>query len=186
MGKITLQDSEVGKMVKSLLGSEPLVTELDEFFTIHAFYTEEHTPEYLCAVIDAVAGRFGKRFIKVEDDTSVKALVFKINYNDEELLQIFGNLKKRNEDLPESGDIYCHKLEEVRAIQVRKNDHLALFSFVGGGEMTIKTDGTTIFTFLNNGVYIDVMEFDYIVKRPNKSAFEIWSKAEFEKQYEHK
>lgn len=68
MGKITLQDSEVGKMVKSLLGSEPLVTELDEFFTIHAFYTEEHTPEYLCAVIDAVAGRFGKRFIKVEDD----------------------------------------------------------------------------------------------------------------------
>ena len=187
MQRITPHDSETCVMLESLLGHDAFITELTDNFTIHASYNEEHTPEYLSAVINAVIGRMGNRFVEVNDDANLRVLKFTIEYDAQILPDIYGTLDQRKpNDL--AGKVYCKTLDQIRAIQVRRECAGQLTDFVGGGQINIEKcpGGKAWFTFQNNGVFVDVPEFDYIVKRYGGNSYEIWPKDSFELTWEPK
>ena len=114
-------------------------------------------------------------------------LKFTIAYDTHQLPMLAGDLQTGNPH-PDFGTIYCHQLEEIRAVQVTRRNNERLQQFVGGGQMTIerRPDGKAWFSFLNNGTFVDVPEYSYIVKRENASHFEIWPEDKFKKEWEPK
>ena len=187
MQRITPFDNEACVMLESLTEREVVATEMDDNFTIHAFYNKHNNPDYISAIIDAARGRFGKRFIGVSDEPEREMLKFTIAYDKHELPMLAGDLQT---GIPHAdfGTIYCHQLEEIRAVQVTRLNVDRLQIFVGGGQMSIekKPDGKAWFSFLNNGTFVDVPEYSYIVKRENGNHFEIWPADKFKKEWEPK
>lgn len=185
--KLTPFDAETLAMIESLTGRETVTTRFDDHFTIHAFYTEHRDPDYINAIISAVRGRMGKRFIEVQDDPDRAMLKFTIAFDKQNLPDVEGFTDIVPARL-ESGEIYCRTVEQIRAIQVRRDNYISVAEFCGNGTIQIERHpgGKAWFTFLNNGTYVDVPENDYIVRRKNTNAFEIWPKAKFEKEWERK
>lgn len=187
MQRLTPFDNEACVMLESLTEREVVATEMDDNFTIHAFYNKHNNPDYVSAIIDAARGRFGERFIEVNDEPEREMLKFTIAYDIHQLPMLAGDLQTGNPH-PEFGTIYCHQLEEIRAVQVTRRNNERLQQFVGGGQMAIerRLDGKAWFSFLNNGTFVDVPEYSYIVKRENVSHFEIWPADKFKKEWEPK
>lgn len=187
MQRITPFDNEACVMLESLTEREVVATEMDGNFTIHAFYNKHNNPDYVSAIIDAARGRFGERFIEVNDEPEREMLKFTIAYDTHQLPMLAGDLQTGNPH-PDFGMIYCHQLEEIRAVQVTRRNNERLQQFVGGGQMAIerRPDGKAWFSFLNNGTFVDVPEYSYIVKRENASHFEIWPEDKFKKEWEPK
>lgn len=185
-------DAETVMMLRGLTQRESFITELDNNFTIHAFYSNHPDPDYISAVIDAVRGRMGERFIEVDDNPEMQMLKFTIAYDKHNLPDIEGFTDVVPAEF-EKGDLYFCKPNmaedaQIRAIQVRRDNWVTVAMFCGNG--TIQTErhlgGKAWFTFLNNGTYVDVPENDYIVRRQNANAFEKWKKADFEKVWKIK
>lgn len=187
MQRLTPFDNEACVMLESLTEREVVATEMDDNFTIHVFYNKHNNPDYVSAIIDAARGRFGERFIEVNDETEREMLKFTIAYDIHQLPILAGDLQTGNPH-PEFGTIYCHQLEEISAVQVTRRNNERLQQFVGGGQMAIerRPDGKAWFSFLNNGTFVDVPEYSYIVKRENASHFEIWPEDKFKKEWEPK
>ena len=187
MQRLTPFDYEACVMLESLTEREVVATELNKYYTIHVFYNKHNTSNYISAIIDAVRGRFGERFIEVNDNPEREMLKFTIAYDEQELPILDGDLETGN-PRPDFGTVYCHQLEEIRAVQVTRKNNERLQQFVGGGQMTIerRPDGKAWFSFLNNGTFVDVPEYSYIVKRENASHFEIWPADKFKKEWEPK
>ena len=187
MQRLTPFDNEACVMLESLTEREVVATEMDDNFTIHAFYNKHNNPDYISAIIDAARGRFGERFIEVSDEPEREMLKFTIAYDKHQLPMLAGDLETGTPHI-ENGNAYCHQLEEIRAVQVTRNNDEKLMAFVGGGQMQIerRIDGKAWFTFINNGVFVDVPEYSYIVKRENGNHFEIWPADKFKKEWEPK
>lgn len=187
MQRLTPFDNEACVMLESLTEREVVATEMDDNFTIYVFYNKHNNPDYVSAIIDAARGRFGERFIEVNDEPEREMLKFTIAYDTHQLPMLAGDLQTGNPH-PEFGTIYCHQLEEISAVQVTRRNNERLQQFVGGGQMAIerRLDGTAWFSFLNNGTFVDVPEYSYIVKRENASHFEIWPADKFKKEWEPK
>lgn len=187
MQRITPFDNEACVMLESLTEHEVVATEMDDNFTIHAFYNKHNNPDYISAIIDAARGRFGERFIEVSDEPEREMLKFTIAYDTHQLPMLAGDLETGTPHV-ENGNVYCHQLEEIRAVQVTRLNFDRLQIFVGGGQMSIekKPDGKAWFSFLNNGTFVDAPEYSYIVKRENGNHFEIWPADKFKKEWEPK
>lgn len=187
MQRITPFDNEACVMLESLTEREVVATEMDDNFTIRAFYDKHNNPDYISAIIDAARGRFGERFIEVSDEPEHEMLKFTIAYDTHQLPMLAGDLQTGNPH-PNFGTLYCHQLEEIRAVQVTRFNIDLLQIFVGGGQMSIekKPNGKALFSFLNNGTFVDVPEYSYIVKRENGNHFEIWPADKFKKEWEPK
>lgn len=187
MQRITPFDNEACVMLESLTEREVVATEMDDNFTIYVFYNKHNNPDYISAIIDAARGRFGERFIEVSDEPEREMLKFTIAYDTHQLPMLAGDLQTGNPH-PNFGTLYCHQLEEIRAVQVTRLNIDRLQIFVGGGQMSIekKPDGKAWFSFLNNGTFVDVPEYSYIVKRENGNHFEIWPADKFKKEWEPK
>lgn len=187
MQRITPFDNEACVMLESLTEREVVATEMDDNFIIHAFYNKHNDPDYISAIIDAARGRFGERFIEVSEEPEREKLKFTIAYDTHQLPMLAGELKT-GKPHPNFGTVYYHQLEEIRAVQVTRLNIDRLQIFVGGGQMSIekKPDGKAWFSFLNNGTFVDVPEYSYIVKRENASHFEIWPADKFKKEWEPK
>ena len=184
MQRITPFDNEACVMLESLTEREVVATEMDDNFTIHAFYNKHNNPDYISAIIDAARGRFGERFIEVSDEPEREMLKFTIAYDTHQLPMLAGDLETGN-PRPDFGNVYCHQLEEIRAVQVTRKNIERLQQFVGGGQMIIERcpNGKAWFSFLNNGTFVDAPEHSYIVYvAPER--FEIVDKETFEKEYE--
>lgn len=96
MQRLTPFDYEACVMLESLTEREVVATELNKYFTIHVFYNKHNTPDYISAIIDAVRGRFGERFIEVNDDPERELLKFTIAYDERELPILDGDLETGN------------------------------------------------------------------------------------------
>lgn len=183
MQKLTPHDSETIVMLHSLLGFQPLSSTYDDYYRVLAHYKHEHTPEYLSAVIDAVRGRLGARLTEIKDDAERHILTFIVNYAELNLPDVYGDLSAYDAD-DVAFQYFCDK-EEMHAMQFTRGYFWALRGFVGGGQIRIekKPHGKAWFTFQNNGVFVDVNEFDYVGKRPGANAYEIWPKDLFEQKW---
>lgn len=180
-------DAETVMMLRGLTQRESFITQFDNNFTIHAFYSKHNDPDYISAVIDAVRGRMGERFIEVDDNPEMQMLKFTIAYDKHNLPDVEGTTDVMQPNLLR-GNIYVRDNEKCCAIQVGRDNCMAVAGFCGNGTLQIEKHpgGKAWFTFLNNGTYVDVTENDYIVRRQNANAFEKWKKADFEKVWKMK
>ena len=157
--KLTPFDMELCRMVESLTGKpcEPQWWNLKQYRII-VDYSIRPEPDFISAVIDAIAGRAGKRFVDVMDKPEENKCSVIIAFSVEPLPFCYGDERVKGEPDLAVGDVYCRALEQIKAVQVARTDLERLQKFVGGGEMRIPRcpgcRGT--FHFINGSVFLDV------------------------------
>lgn len=191
--KLTPYDAELFMMVESLTGKPCRAFSGDSSrYFIVVDYFKRPEPEFVSAVMDAIIGRIGDRFINLEDKADEMKFVVTIGFSTKNYPGIIRCESYRNE-MPERGNKYVLKngaSGPIRALQVRREDAGRLMAFVGNGEMEVErnideqTKGKAVFHFINAGsVYAHADEFDYIVYvAPGR--FEVVKIGVFEETYE--
>ena len=180
--KLTPFDAELCMMVESLTGKpcEPLLGGKHEYFIV-VDYSEHDDPDYIAAVMSAVAGRVSDRLIRIQDESEYKRFIANIYFG--------GGPYPRVESAPNSmprlavGELYKHGNDEVLAVQVSFENRERLFIFVGGGDMEIDESGV-ILHFLNASkcVWEQAKTGDYVVYLSD-GLFGVVPKDKFEVEY---
>lgn len=182
--RLTPFDAELCVMVESLT-QKPCVPEPGKgLYSIQVDYSIRPEPDFVAALIAAIEGRAGERFLSVEDFPDNKFLRIRIKYSDAKLPFCYGSETTKVEPDLSVADTYCRGEEVLRAVQVRRTDLERLQKFVGGGELRIPRcpDCKASFHFLNGSVFLDVDEYDYICA--GKVAFFVMKCREFESNFQ--
>lgn len=187
--KLTPYDWELCMMVASLTGIECEPKNGEENYFFEADYSSHaDDPKFILALWDAIEGRAGKRLVGLDDDPDRHVLIATVLFSNEKYPGII-RLDRDAKANPGSGDVYCHALEEIRAVQVERKNAAKLLAFIGNGEMLIerRPGGKMVFQFLNamGSVYADAPEHSYVIYR-GPGRFEIMDREEFESIYERK
>lgn len=165
-------DAETFLMIEDVTGTEPEVTEKENYFELK-MYAPDKEERIIEAAIYAVQGRYGKRIKDVrtiKEQNLLRGAIFFVEYK-----KGAGNLPnelRTNLDMPDetAGDIYCRRLLEVRALPVKRDNWEKLQIFTGGGIMQIPRTpgGLAVYSFpTENGVMLDVPEGNFIVLTQN-------------------
>lgn len=186
--KLTPYDAELAMMVESLTGVSCELKNGGDHFFFEANYRNHNDPQYICAIWDAIEGRAGDRLIDIQDMPERTSIFVRVRFSDEDYPALI-RMAKFGTNKPESGDIYCKVMEEIRAVQVKRTNIEQLTEFVGNGEMEIekRMNGKAVFHFRNafGSVYEHAAEFDYIVFVKD-GLFVVVNKEKFENEYERK
>ena len=183
-------DAETFLMIEDVTGTEPEVTEKENYFELK-MYAPDKEERIIEAAIYAVQGRYGKRIKDIrtiKEQNLLRGAIFFVEYE-----KGAGNLPnelRTNLGMPDetAGDIYCRRLLEVRALPVKRDNWEKLQIFTGGGTMTIpKTpNGRAFYSFTDgNGIFIDAPETYYIVREPD-GRLAILPEREFNREFEPK
>lgn len=165
-------DAETFLMIEDVTGTEPEVTEKENYFELK-MYAPDKEERIIEAAICAVQGRYGKRIKDVKtikEQNLLRGAIFFVEYE-----KGAGNLPnelRTNLGMPDetAGDIYCRRLLEVRALPVKRDNWEKLQIFTGGGIMQIPRTpgGLAVYSFpTENGVMLDVPEGNFIVLTPD-------------------
>ena len=185
--KLTPFDAELARMVSNLTGREcrPLVND-DNTYTLIVDYSEHRDPDYIGAIFRAIEGRAGDRMINIIDEPDISRAKAYIRLTNSGLPDVtaMGEIAPAQ---TESGETYCRKLAECKAVQVRRDNAKQLILFVGNGEMESSEEGPVSFTFRNafGGVYCTAQEGDYI-QFVRDGLYAVISKDDFERLWELK
>lgn len=185
--KLTPFDGELAMMVESLTGKPCALKNGGDCFFFEVDYQDhKNDPDYLVAICQAIEGRTGDRLLQIKDDVDQHRFLVHVKFSDVQYPGIV-RLPRDNAQEPTFGQKYCHKLVEIRAIQVTRGNAERLLHFVGNGEMELPEDGPCMFHFRNAGgsVYAHAPENSYIVY-VGPERFEIVDQETFEKEYERK
>ena len=165
-------DEETFLMIEDVTGTEPEVTEKENYFKLK-MYAPDKEERIIEAAIYAVQGRYWKRIKDVrpiKEQNLLRGAIFFVEYE-----KGAGNLPnelRTNLGMPDetAGDIYCRRLLEVRALPVKRDNWKKLQIFTGGGTMQIPRTpgGLAVYSFpTENGVMLDVPEGNFIVLTPD-------------------
>jgi predicted house-cleaning noncanonical NTP pyrophosphatase (MazG superfamily) len=165
-------DAETFLMIEDVTGTEPEVTEKENYFELK-MYAPDKEERIIEAAIYAVQGRYGKRIKDVrtiKEQNLLRGAIFFVEYE-----KGAGNLPnelRTNLGMPDetAGDIYCRRLLEIRALPVKRDNLEKLLMFTGGGTMQIPRTpgGLAVYSFpTENGVMLDVPEGNFIVLTPD-------------------
>lgn len=187
--KLTSWDSELCAMVESLteMPCKPKnYAGCNDGYYIEADYSKHNNPDYILAISNAIAGRLGKRLINIENYPDRQILMARVKFKEDNTIG-FRYRENPGKENPESGETYCHKLEEIKAIQVRPDNVDKLLEFIGNGEFEKEAGKLGTFHFLNasGSVWAHAAESDYIVFVKD-GLFKVVSKADFQNEYESK
>lgn len=85
--KLTPYDAELCRMVESLTGveTEPRLGGDDEYFIV-VDYSAHPQPDWISAVLDAIQGRVGERFIEMNNDPENSFCIVHIRFDKERTL----------------------------------------------------------------------------------------------------
>lgn len=182
--KLTPFDTELAIMVESLTGKPCELKNGDNEYFFEADYENHNDPNYILAMWDAIEGRTGDRLLEIKDDAERHALFVRVKFSEQKYP---GVIRASRDCSPQEsyGKTYCHKLVEIRAVQVERDNAENVLRFVGNGEWEIPDDGPATFHFLNaaGSVFAHAPEHSYIV-HAGPERFEIVDKETFEKEYE--
>lgn len=182
--KLTPFDTELAIMVESLTGKPCELKNGDNEYFFEADYENHNDPNYILAMWDAIEGRTGERLLEIKDDAERHALFVRVKFSEQKYP---GVIRASRDCSPQEsyGKTYCHKLVEIRAVQVERDNAENVLRFVGNGEWEIPDDGPATFHFLNaaGSVFAHAPEHSYIV-HAGPERFEIVDKETFEKEYE--
>lgn len=170
--RLTPFDAETILMIKSVTGHEPEITEKAESFELK-MYVKDKDEYIIKAAIDAVIGRYGLRMRAVKhiwEQMFLRGATFFVEYEKgaENLPdEVHADKREPNE---KAGHLYCHRLLEVRAVVVSRDNIERLIDFTGGGTMEIprKPGGIAQYSFVTeNGVIMSVPERWAVVRFPD-------------------
>lgn len=182
--KLTPFDTELAIMVESLTGKPCELKNGDNEYFFEADYENHNDPNYILAMWDAIEGRTGERLLEIKDDAERHALFVRVKFSEQKYP---GVIRASRDCSPQEsyGKTYCHKLVEIRAVQVERDNAENVLRFVGNGEWEIPDDGPATFHFRNaaGSVFAHAPEYSYIV-HAGPERFEIVNKEMFEKEYE--
>ena len=182
--KLTPFDTELAIMVESLTGKPCELKNGDNGYFFEADYENHNDPNFILAMWDAIEGRTGERLLEIKDDADRHALFVRVKFSEQ---KDPGIIRASRDCSPQEsyGKTYCHKLVEIRAVQVERDNAENVLRFVGNGEWEIPDDGPATFHFRNaaGSVYAHAPEHSYIV-HAGPERFEIVDKETFEKEYE--
>lgn len=182
--KLTPFDTELAIMVESLTGKPCELKNGDNEYFFEADYENHNDPNYILAMWDAIEGRTGERLLEIKDDAERHALFVRVKFSEQKYP---GVIRASRDCSPQEsyGKTYCHKLVEIRAVKVERDNAENVLRFVGNGEWEIPDDGPATFHFLNaaGSVFAHAPEHSYIV-HAGPERFEIVDKETFEKEYE--
>lgn len=186
--RLTPYDAELAMMVESLTGMPCELKNGGDHYFFEANYRDHNDPQYILAIWDAIEGRAGDRLIDIQDQPERTSIFVRVKFSDEDYPALI-RMAKFGPNKPESGDIYCKVMEEIRAVQVKRTNIEQLTEFVGNGEMEIekRPDGKAVFHFRNafGSVYEHAPENDYIMFVKD-GLFVVVEKEKFESEYERK
>ena len=184
--KLTPFDAELAIMVESLTGKPCELRPGGDHYFFEADYEKHNDPQYILAMWDAIEGRTGERLLEIKDDAERHALFVRVKFSEQKYPGIV-RMERDHSAKETFGKTYCRKLQEIRAVQVDRNNPDVLLEFVGNGEMEIPDDGPAVFHFRNaaGSVYAHAPEHSYIVYI-GPERFEIVDQETFEKEYESK
>lgn len=184
--RLTPADFGLANMIASLTG-EDVKPELnsDDTYTLAVPLTDDVQRNR--AILRAVEGRAGKRLVRTLLTVPGSSAVVTIRQSDERLPKFSASREPVGEPLPSAGLLFCRKLDECRAVQVKRGNARQLITFVGNGEMEVPDDGAATFHFLNasGSVWAHAREGDYIMA-DKPGHFRIIPPAEFEAVWERK
>ena len=174
--KLSATDSELLLMIKSITNRDSRVTFQKDTYSILINATDLEEKVFK-ALADAIRGRLGDRLVKIESPQD-RTLIAMVNYDEQGDAQAM-LLRKKDRD---AGEVYCRRLQEITAVQVRRDNIERVLSFVGGGEW----DGEKV-TFLNHYgmVFSHAYEGVYIIY-VDENHFNIMARKAFEELYERK
>lgn len=182
--KLTPFDTELAIMVESLTGKPCELKNGGDHYFFEADYENHNDPNYILAMWDAIEGRTGERLLEIKDDPDRHTLFVRVKFSEQKYP---GIIRASRDCSPQEsyGKTYCHKLVEIRAVQVERDNAENVLRFVGNGEWEIPDDGPATFHFLNaaGSVFAHAPEHSYIV-HAGPERFEIVDKETFEKEYE--
>lgn len=183
---LTPYDSELALMVESLTEMPCELKNGGDHYFFEADYSKHNDAQWILAVWDAIEGRTGERLISMEDQPERNRLFVRVKFSSEKYPQSF-YAERFERCNPECGNVYCHTLEEIRAIQVKPQNFEQLVDFVGNGELEKPKDEPAIFHFRNasGSVFEHAKENDYI-KYVSDGLFVVVEKEKFETEYEPK
>lgn len=184
--KLTPFDTELAKMVASLTGKPCELKDGGDHFFFEADYRNHNDPDYIAAIMAAVEGRTGDRLIEMSDDPDRMAVYIRVKFAKSEYAD-FVPVHTDGQAAARPGGVYCKKMEEIRAIQVKRTNEKELKQFVGNGELVIERglDGRAWFEFKNGDRISRAIENSYIICR-GPECFTIAHQAQFEAEYEPK
>ena len=184
--KLNPFDAELQLMVESLTERPCELKNGGDGYFFEIDYSKHHEPEFISAVMDAVAGRLGKRLVDMKDDPDRKTVMVRARFSDEKYPGLVQSVAKTDPN-PKKGMQFCHRLEQVTALQVKRDNADALIEFVGNGELEIPKDDPAVFHFLNasGSVWQHAPESSYIVLTKSEF-FNVIDKDTFEAEYEPK
>ncbi len=177
--RLTPYDTGLLRMIGSITRKAPRVGYFEGGFFVIAECGKldvEERERLSCAV----AGRCGKRLIDI-DVSERDTVCFSIEYSNETCPVSMIAERKAVEEI---GNVYCHRLMEVYALKVEKYNEERLAAFVGGGEMRLDETGEDVFTFLQNGIFVDAPEHSYIIC--DDGYFFVETAENFEREWELK
>ena len=184
--KLTPFDSELAMMVESLTGMPCELKNGGDHYFFEADYSKHNDPQYILAIWDAIEGRVGKRLISIEDHPERTRIFVRVEFSKQEYPGIV-RMPVMGKGNPLSGDLFAHIIEEIRAVQVKRDNIDQLVSFVGNGELEIPKNGPVVFHFENasNSVFEHAFENDYI-QYIKDGLYRVLGKDTFESEYEPK
>lgn len=184
--KLTPFDMELCVMVESLTGKPCKPKNGGEHFYIVVDYSGIKDKDTINAIMDAVAGRVGDRLIKINDYPESDHFTVLINFSKTHYPGLI-YLDRNIEENPAIGDVFCRQLDEIRAIQVTRQNAGRLLAFVGNGELECPKDGPVTYHFRNTAlsVYAHAPENSYIAYI-GPGHFQVWAKDLFESKFEPK
>lgn len=184
--KLTPFDMELCAMVESLTGKPCQPKNGGEHFYIVVDYSGIKDKDTINAIVDAVAGRVGDRLIKINDYPESEHFTALVNFSKAKYPGLV-YLDRNTDGNPGIGDVYCKQLDEIRAVQVTRENAGRLLNFVGNGELECPKDGPVTYHFRNAAlsVYAHAPENSYVVY-VGPGHYQVWAKELFESKYELK
>ena len=180
---LTPFDAELCLMLKSLTGKEVEPKNGgDHYFLIVRYDGKD--PDYISAIMDAVIGRTGKRFIELNDYPEDHYFLVRIRFDETkypELIQA-QEIREGNFTIGRSV-IYMGDGKETLyyALPVDESAELELIDFVGNGEIEIGKE--MVFHFISNGTWRHAKQGDYVVYNTATKVYSIVKEQVFLENY---
>lgn len=181
MNGLTRIDRETAIMIADIAGRNVSIDEQVDNYRI-VLKTDGIDENMIREIRGAVSGKLGDRLLRIWRTSECIAFIVGYGEPDENLI----SLEAGKTPDPKAGDVYCHRLEEVRAVKVARDTFDRLLRFTGGGHMVTQVGGDCEYnTILANGTILCVPEGWWVV-REESGRFVKYDPATFRRNYEPK
>lgn len=179
MNRFKRIDRETAIMIASIAGRNVSVDEKDDNFQI-VLKTDGIDENMIREIRGAVSGKLGDRLLRTWRTS--ESIAFIVEYGEpDEIILVPEEMKTPD---PKAGDVYCHRLEEVRAVKVGRDTFDRLLRFTGGGYLvTLPGEYCEYNTILGDGTVLKAHEGEWIV-REESGRFVKYDPVTFRRHYE--